>query len=208
MTLWCPSTLYAVIMGGLLFLFFFITNARTAFGIMIRSLEIIGRWLALPARRAIFLALKHVVYPLFLKRTRLWFVSQLIYWSGNIFTTFIQTHNLAGVRIRSGYMSIINLTPLLMSDRLRFLADALGFPIQTFIQIHGTLGIMSFLQGALHVCIAIHEVGWHPKRKLQLFGLLVSVMSGAQYTYSDFRTQGNLRHNPLIGYNYRPKICI
>lgn len=187
MRLLCPSTLYAVIMGGLLFLFFFMTNARTAFGIIRRSLDIIGRWLAIPARQAIFLTLKHAVYPLFLRKTRIWFLLQLIYWPGNIFTTFIQTQNLAGVRVRSGYMSIINLAPLLMSDRLRFLADIFRFPIQTFVQIHRTLGIMSFLQGALYICIGIHQVRWHPKRNLQLYGLLVSVMSSAQSTLSNIQ---------------------
>jgi hypothetical protein len=162
-----PSTLYLTVIGGLLLLFFLWTNTSRAFNFVRTSL-------AAPAQWATVIILKYLVYPpIVRRRSRAWLLLQLIYWTSNIVSTFIQTHSLTDIRTRSGYMAIINLFPLLMSDRLNFLAEIFGLSIQTFTGIHGTLGIMSTLQGVLHMSVAIHQVGWHLKRNLQLYGLLV-----------------------------------
>lgn len=166
-----PSTLYVIIIGGLLLLFFLWANTSRVFNFVRTSL-------AAPIQWAAVIILKYLIYPpIFWRKSRAWLLLQLIYWPGNIVSTFIQTYSLTDIRIRSGYMAIINLFPLLMSDRLNFLADTLGLSIQTFTAIHSTLGIMSTLQGALHVSVAIYQAGWHLKRNVQIYGLLVRVFN-------------------------------
>jgi hypothetical protein len=162
-----PSTLYVTKIGGLLLLFFLLTNTSRAFNFVLTSLAAPAQWVTVKI-------LKYLVYPpIIRRRSRAWLLLQLIYWPGNIVSTFIQTHSLTDIRIRSGYMAIINLFPLIMSDRLNFLAKIFGLSIETFTGIHGTLGIMSTLQCVLHMSGAIHQAGWHLKRNLQIYGLLV-----------------------------------
>jgi predicted ferric reductase len=178
-----PSTLYVAIIGGLLLLFFLWTNISRAFNFVRTSL-------AAPAQWATLIILKYFVYPPIMRgRSRAWLLLQLIYWPGNIVTTFIQTHSLTDIRVRSGYMAIINLFPLLMSDRLYFLADIFGLSIQTFTSIHGTLGMMSTLQAVLHMSVSIHQAGWHLKRNLQLYGLLVSCFNYSFQIVLTFNTK-------------------
>lgn len=182
-----PSTLYAIIIGGLLLLFFLWTNTSRAFNFVRTSP-------AAPTQWAAMIILKYLIYPPIVRRkSRAWLLLQLIYWPGNIVSMFIQTHSLTDIRIRSGYMAIINLFPLLMSDRLNFLADTLGLSIQTFTTIHSTLGIMSTLQGVLHISVAIHQAGWHLKRNLQIYGLLVRIFHYS-FEHTDVHYKGIFWH--------------
>lgn len=107
------------------------------------------------------------------RRSRAWVLVQLLYWVGTGFGNFMATHGLRDIGTRAGNIALINLIPLVFNGRLSLLADLLGIPLRSYIQLHGTFGVMACVQTILHTYITIHEEGWNPHTALQLYGILV-----------------------------------
>lgn len=161
-----PLGIYAIILGGII-LIPFINNA-------------VKNVLSLIIRRAIFFALKHLIYPLMLKKysrylkySRFWGLAQLLYWTGTLTANFIGTHDLSQIQKRAGVLAMINMLPLALNRRLDFLARILGLPILFISHCHSTLGIMTLLQSLFHMSLALYRAKLDIKSKIQLYGIIV-----------------------------------
>lgn len=142
-------------------------------------------------RQSCFVTLKYVVYPTVLrKKSRLWALLQLIYWTGTISSNFIATSGLKTIGTRAGNIALINLLPLFLGGRLSLLADLLGIQSKSYVQIHSTCGVMVCLQAMFHTFLAIHQQGWFPEKKIQLYGILVSVPLSETYDMRLTKAQG------------------
>jgi hypothetical protein len=114
------------------------------------------------------------MYPMVLRKwSRAWVLTQLVYWAGTAVCTFLATHGLSDIGKRAGNIALINFIPLILSGRLSLLSDLLGFPLPTYIRLHGTFGVMTCVQSLLHTSITIHEQGWNPGQETQFYGILV-----------------------------------
>ncbi|KAL2808655.1 FAD-binding domain-containing protein [Aspergillus granulosus] len=168
-----PIPLYACSLGGLALLL-----------LIFRALRVIGRqrhycpaWIVRPFiyvyRKVFFYVLKHIFYPrLFWCRSRSWVIFQALYWGGTIICTFFKAHTPAAIAARAANLTILNFIPLLLSDRLYLMADLLGLPFQTYVQVHGTFGLMTCLQGILHMALSVRQKGWSPDNPVQLYGAI------------------------------------
>ena len=170
-----PSQLYACTLGGII-----------ACLLLARVIRFWVRWRHIPHwirrlfkpfyNKLVFSILKHVVYPqVFRGRSRYWVLLQTVYWAGTFTCNFIKTHSLSKIATRAGNLAILNFVPLILAGRLSLAADLLGVPIRSYVRIHGTLGVMTFVQATLHAIISIKNAGWHPAHPVQFYGLLVRV---------------------------------
>lgn len=148
-----PSKLYAVAVVGGLLLLFLISQSRWFFKTILRFGKRIG-W------NCTFIILKHVIYPIVLpKWSRAWVLTQLIFWTRTGVCTFLATHGLSDIGKRAGNIALISFIPLIFNGRLSLLADLLGLPLQSYIRLHSTFGMMACVQALLHTSITIHEQG-------------------------------------------------
>lgn len=127
---------------------------------------------------------KHVLYPFVCRRfryigpvTRLELVFQTCYWGGTAFCNIFRIHTVAQAGSRAGSLSIINLIPLFFADHLGFAADIIGISLRAYARLHGSFGLMAFIQALVHVLIAIQSLPFSMKDILQFYGLLVSLRS-------------------------------
>jgi hypothetical protein len=111
------------------------------------------------------------------KWSRAWVLTQLIFWTGTGVCTFLATHGLSDIGKRAGNIALISFIPLIFNGRLSLLADLLGLPLQSYIRLHSTFGMMACVQALLHTSITIHEQGWSPGQETQFYGILVCHLS-------------------------------
>lgn len=124
--------------------------------------------------------LKHILYPFVSRRfrylgpiTRLELLLQACYWGGTVACNVIGIHTVAQAGSRAGTLSLINIIPLLFAGQLGFAADLIGVSLRAYVQLHGSLGLMTFVQGLTHVLISINLSSFTVKDALHLYGLLV-----------------------------------
>ncbi|KAL4985850.1 hypothetical protein BDW68DRAFT_189307 [Aspergillus falconensis] len=166
-----PLNLYACILGGIVLLLFVLQIVRY---LTQRRPHWLG-WLSRRLYRNVFsIIIRHLVYPHFLRRPRIWLLLQSTYWAGTIVCNFIKAHGAAEIAARAGNLAIINFIPLIFAGRLNLIADLLGIRIRSYTSIHGTFGIMTCMQTALHVILRIRENGWSPDDPIQFYGLLAT----------------------------------
>lgn len=166
-----PSKLYAVVVGGILLLLFLVSQSQLFFKMALRFVTRIGR-------NCMFVILKHVIYPMVLRKwSRALVLMQLTYWAGTGVCTFLATDGLADIGKRAGNIALINFIPLIFNGRLSLLADLLGLPLQSYIHLHSTFGMMACVQALLHTSITIHEQGWNPRGEIEFYGILVRHLS-------------------------------
>ena len=138
----------------------------------------ISRWIQ---NRTLFYILKYLIYPIFIRRTRLsgpfsrWrAILTIAYWIGTAACNLIGVKTIAQVGKRAGSLATLHLVPLLFASRASFAADLLGVSLQTFLSFHTTIGLMALVQSVVHTAIffAHHTISF--KEKIQFYGLLVS----------------------------------
>jgi hypothetical protein len=180
-----PSQLYACAMGGIIV---WLLVARII-GVWAQrqhwplGIVRLGKYLY---RKIIFFVLRHLIYPrVFRTRSRYWVLLQSIYWAGTLTCNFIKTHSLPSIAARAGNLAVLNFVPLVLAGRLSLVSDLLGIPIRSYVGMHGTLGIMTCIQTALHTTLTIRNRGWSPEHPVQFYGLLVRSKMLLQDSYAD-----------------------
>lgn len=105
---------------------------------------------------------KHVLYPYVCRRfryfgpvSRMQLIIQTVYWSATLVCNIFKVKYLSEAGLRAGTLSVINLVPLLLANPLGFAADILGLSLRHFLQLYGTIAIMTFLQGAFHLSVIL-----------------------------------------------------
>lgn len=105
---------------------------------------------------------KHLIYPYILGRHRLlgpWsragILIQLTCITVNLFCLGFRTSNISEASLRAGSLSLINMTPLFAGPHLDFLADLIGFPLNTYRRLHRSAGLMSFACILFHVIVVM-----------------------------------------------------
>ncbi|KAL4925813.1 uncharacterized protein BDV17DRAFT_299984 [Aspergillus undulatus] len=172
-----PLNLYACILGGIFLLLFAFQIVQT----LTQRRPLWLAWLSRHLYRKVFsIFIRYLVYPYILRRSRLWFILQSSYWAGTIVCNFIKARGAPAIAARAGNLAILNFLPLILAERLNLIADLLGIRIRSYTGVHGTFGIMTCMQAALHVILRIRERGWMPGQSTQFYGLLaVSAFSAS-----------------------------
>ncbi|PKX91411.1 ferric reductase family protein [Aspergillus novofumigatus IBT 16806] len=167
-----PSQLYACAMGGIILWLLVSRIIRVWAQRQHWPLGIV--WLGgYLYRKIIFFVLRHLIYPqVFRTRSRCWVLLQSIYWAGTLTCNFIKTDSLSSIAARAGNLAVLNFVPLVVAGRLSLVSDLLGLPIRSYVGMHGTLGIMTCIQTALHTTLTIRNRGWSPEHPVQFYGLL------------------------------------
>ncbi|KAL2810501.1 FAD-binding domain-containing protein [Aspergillus cavernicola] len=167
-----PSQLYACALGGVI-VYLLISRITRSWAQRQQWPLVMVRLSKYLYRKVIFVSLRHVVYPqVFRTRSRYWVLLQSIYWAGTLTCNFIKTHSLLSIAARAGNLAVLNFIPLVLAGRLSLAADLLGLPIRSYVGMHGTFGVMTCVQTALHVIISIQNRGWSPEQPIQFYGLL------------------------------------
>lgn len=169
--------LYAIILGGVFLLLF-----------LIRLM--VGRLLRLFQLPVFYFLFKHIVYPYAYRRrsflppaTRGGLVLQVTYWSISLAFNFVRVSSVAEIGLRTARLSVINLAPLLLSGRLSLIADCLGISLQSYQQIHRSIGTMTILQALAHVLILVYQKQILVHDSSQFFGLLVRTLEITSLQY-------------------------
>lgn len=130
--------------------------------------------------RVCFSLAKHVVYPILLKRTRLFppvtrlfVLLNLLYWAGTLVYNFFHISSLATAGQRAGILAVINFALTIMFWSLTTAASLLGFAPRSAHVVHGSLGIMALLQAVVHVAVQLQLFPFSTSDTTQLSGLLV-----------------------------------
>lgn len=80
---------------------------------------------------------------------------QTLYLMVNVFFLSFKVDNLSHAGRRAGTLSLINLSPVLGSLHLDFLASMLRLPLKTIKRIHRLAGFASFTLAIFHVAVAV-----------------------------------------------------
>ena len=138
-----PVKIYSLAAGGMFALVFLYSVSLS-----------ISRWIQ---NRTIFYILKYLVYPIFIRRTRLsapfsrWrAVLTVAYWVGTAACNFIGVKTSAQAGSRAGSLATLHLVPLLLTSRVSFAADLLGVSLQIIISLHTSIGLMALVQSVVH----------------------------------------------------------
>ncbi|KAG2005324.1 hypothetical protein GB937_008867 [Aspergillus fischeri] len=153
-----PSQLYASAMGGIIMWLLVSQIIRVWAQRQHWPLGIVrlGRYLY---RKFIFFLLRHLIYPQVFR---------------TLTCNFIKTHSLPSIAARAGNLAVLNFVPLVFAGRLSLVSDLLGLPIPSYVGMHGTFGVMTCIQTALHATLTIRNQGWSPEHPAQFYGLLAT----------------------------------
>jgi hypothetical protein len=133
-------------------------------------------------QRHVFIALlKHFIYPLLYRRTRvLPPVTRFQFFVYICYATTTLLFNLWGVTTaveassRAGVISVANLIPLLFSGRRSLAADILGLNVQTVASAHTAMGLLVSIQATVHAVLATKLSNFRWENMLDFYGFLVS----------------------------------
>jgi hypothetical protein len=139
-----PAIIYGIIVASLLFLFCLRGMSNLAAAI-IHSLS--TRLYPYLYRRRRFLLFN--LPPI----SRLVAVLQFLYWAVTIVFNIIGAGTLSEAGSRAGSIAIFNFVPLVMADRLGFMADVMDMPLWNLLHVHISIGVMTILQTAAHVIL-------------------------------------------------------
>ncbi|KAE8407135.1 FAD-binding domain-containing protein [Aspergillus pseudonomiae] len=187
-----PEQLYAACLGGTLLLLLVFRFAPTSYRPVPTSDRRWRYWIArlfrFTYRKLCFLFLKHVLYPrLFGHISRYRFILQSIYWAGTITCNFVGTHTLSSMAARAGNIAVLNFISLLLAGRIYIAADLLGLSYRSYLHVHRTFAMMTFVQTTLHTVMSIREHGWLPYEQLQFYGILGIAACAASFIIVVFR---------------------
>ena len=162
-----PTQIYTTVAGGML-LSLFIYQIYSS----------VARWFQ---NRTFFYILKYLVYPIFLRRRRAlgpisrWRILLIfVYWTGTGLCNVLGVHSLPDAGKRAGVLAVVHLIPLMFAGRLSFVADLLGLSLKSYVKLHGSFGLMAFVQGLIHVLIYLTRSSLRLKDPIQFNGFLVS----------------------------------
>ena len=127
--------------------------------------------------------LKHLIYPVFIKRRRDWkgftrFQSLLVggYFVINGFCMGmgIDIHDTSALIIRSGTMASINMIPLFFGGRTSTIVNFLGISLHSYYLAHHWIGRVVVIQGLIHMGLVLRYRSPWTFDTLQISGITVS----------------------------------
>jgi hypothetical protein len=120
---------------------------------------------------------RNLVYPqlhLILPLTYYEVFLQIMYWGGTITSNVVGVNGLRDASFQAARLSIINLTPLLLSSYLGLISYIVGLSSYSVRRIHGSVALVTLLEAIFHVATAlvVHKpLSFKPQRNL--YGLIV-----------------------------------
>jgi hypothetical protein len=120
---------------------------------------------------------RNLVYPrlhLILPLTYYEGFLQIMYWGGTITSNVVGVNNLRDASFRAALLSVINLTPLVLSSCLGLISYIIGLSSYSVTRIHGTVAVVTLLEAIFHVATAfvVHNPVSFRLQK-NLYGLIV-----------------------------------
>ena len=133
---------------------------------------------------------KHLTYPYLVHRhrfvgpwTRSGVLLQLIYIALNVFCLAFRVPTLSKAGLRAGNLSLANMIPLFAGAHLSFLADLLGFPLNTVRRVHRSAGLMAVALLLFHALVLVSDrTSFSLKVPEHLYGLIVRHPSPLAFT--------------------------
>ena len=101
--------------------------------------------------------------------TRLDLLLVSLYLAGNVTAIFFGNSTLEAVKIRTGYLAIINIMPLGLIGRPNTLVDSSGIPHREQARLHKWLGLVVLIHATTHCGIALS------KKQHGLTGIIVGI---------------------------------
>ncbi|KIW79846.1 hypothetical protein Z517_06461 [Fonsecaea pedrosoi CBS 271.37] len=150
---------YATALGGLVVLYVISFSLLTVFKKIGPGAKFQFKKIGTHVKRQF---LKHVYYPQIPKAlrgsektTRFDLLLTIIFLIGIVCSTTIRVEDTAGLRRRSGVISIINLIPLFGGAHMNFLTNACGIRLDVYRRIHRWLGRVAVVEGLVHVIAGV-----------------------------------------------------
>lgn len=162
-----PQSIYAIVVGGLLVL----VLARHMLPLLLQlSRSTRCRQWIFQHVQAVIIRRTHLTPPI----TRSDILLQLSYWIGTACYNVVGTMSVQDVSRRAAAATAFNTIPLLLGDRLDFVAKLFALSRSTYHKLHTTIGLMAAVQMALHV--TLQQIGhqFDLKSVQDRYGLLVS----------------------------------
>lgn len=131
--------------------------------------------------RLFYLFFRHIVLPYIFQRQRLWGpITRLqallhsIHFGGTLACNIIGVSGLAAAQSRSGSLAVLHFIPMALVPKFSLAAKLIGISLSTYRRLHSALGYMAFLQGILHVILALQAIRFDLNDRLQKYGFVVS----------------------------------
>jgi len=145
-----PTIIYGIVVASLLFLF------------CLRGISDLAAAIIHSRQVTTFMA-THLYPYLYCRRrfllfnlppiSRLVAVLQFLYWAVTIIFNIIGASTLSAAGSRAGSIAIFNFVPLVIADRLGFMADIMDMPLRNLLHMHKSIGVMTILQAVAHVTL-------------------------------------------------------
>lgn len=161
-------TFYAIAVGSLLAILFLIRISSAVLRLTSALSSIVS---------------KHLTYPNLLDRHRLvgpWTRANAFVYVGyvvtNVFLVSFRASSATVAGHRAGTLSLINLSFLILTTNLSFLANALGLSMAAYQRMHRAMGWMTGILLAFHVIMArlVQRQTWNLSEQRNIFALIVS----------------------------------
>ncbi|KAK5319827.1 hypothetical protein LTR70_004872 [Exophiala xenobiotica] len=167
-----PQSIYAIVVGGLLVL----VLARHMLPLLLQlSRSTRCRQWIFQHVQAVIIRRTHLTPPI----TRSDILLQLSYWIGTACYNVVGTMSVQDVSRRAAAATAFNTIPLLLGDRLDFVAKLFALSRSTYHKLHTTIGLMAAVQMALHV--TLQQIGhqFDLKSVQDRYGLLATLSLSA-----------------------------
>jgi hypothetical protein len=140
--------------------------------------------------------LRHIVYPYLYRRlpflpiTRSRALLLAIYIGLTAFCNVYGVFSTEQASVRAGWLSIVNLVPLLVTGRLTVAMQALGLSLQETILAHGATGFMFTSQTLAHIVLQLKNSAVDIEKQEIIAGVIVSELgrSGLRLIYRTGRS--------------------
>lgn len=160
------SSVYAIVIGGLISLFL-IRQTLLLINKMTRSVRV-RSWVF--RHMDVNVVDRHRFSP---PVSRLALLALILYWGGTAICNTLGVSSLDEASIRAAAITAFNMIPMLMGDRLAFVADVLDLSQKTHRAIHHSIGSMTVLQMSLHVVLRAVGHTWNLTTSSDRMALMV-----------------------------------
>ena len=160
------SLVYAIVIGGLISLFL-IRQSLILINKLTRSARV-RSWVF--RHLDVNVVDRHRFSP---PVSRLALLALVLYWGGTAICNTLGVSSLDEASLRAAAITAFNMIPMLMGDRLAFVADVLDLSQKTHRAIHHSIGSMTVLQMSLHVTLRAIGHTWNLTTSSDRMALMV-----------------------------------
>jgi hypothetical protein len=96
------------------------------------------------------------------------------HYTTSIVCNIVAVGSLPAASSRAANLAVVNFVLLLLGARIELVTDLLGLSRRSCLHMHGTVGVMTYLQSVVHILICTQLQKFSLHDPLQFYGFLVS----------------------------------